>query len=125
MDDLDNIRLFLLLMKQGAAAYGLVLLERTENLAAITALGISLQEAKERVLGLTPMDAMGPVRDGEKPNERKCEFGADVCGSEVYVKVIVELRPDGTCQSVAWSFHFPNRPIAYPYRQNRERQEKP
>lgn len=112
MEDWDRLVLFLLMMKQGAQN-GLRFAERKKNLDTLARLGISIEDAKQRVLALTPRDALCTPEDGEQPNERKCEFGLQVNGDEVWIRVVVEIGSDDDCQSVVLSFHDPERPTHY------------
>jgi hypothetical protein len=42
-----------------------------------------------------------------------CEFGLEVGGTEVYIKVNVIVEPE---QCVCMSFHLPEKPLSYPLR---------
>lgn len=114
----NDVLLFLLLVKQ-CAAREFILWRRRENLETLARLGITIREAKERVLALTPEDYYrGPSKRHGHPDQQVCEFGLEVGGTEVYVKVNVIVEPE---QCVCMSFHLAERPLSYPLRQARDR----
>lgn len=105
MDDWNAIKLFLLQMKM-AAQNSLCFMRRRKNMETLARLGITIEDAKERVLALTPGDALCCPCEGEQPHERKCEFGIEINGDDVWIRLIVE-EIDGQFGSVVMSFHTP------------------
>lgn len=114
-----QVTLFLRLFKQTAAQV-FVFAERANTIATVATLGITLQQAKECVLGLTEADYYrGPIPDKSHLGGEYWEFGVKVEHREVFIK----LKVDTVNQvAVCFSFHFPESPIVYPYR--REKREK-
>jgi len=106
-----RVALFLSLMK-AAAASQFVFTRRKKNLDTLALLGLSLVDAKERVLGLVPEDYVsGPLPDDKRPEDEIWVFGLKVEGQEVYVKVCVVTEPL-LCTCV--SFHLSERSLSYP-----------
>lgn len=110
-----QVTLFLKRFRETAANL-FVFAERDTTIATVAALGITLEEARRCVLGLAESNYYrGPipdVRGGEY-----WEFGVQVHGREVFIKLKVDaVNNVATC----FSFHFPDSPIAYPYRRGKE-----
>ncbi len=92
--------------------------DRDKNLATLASLGCTIREMYEAVASVQPEDALGPPWDNRHPDfpdELACEFGTVLQGHEVYVKVTVVGLEDGVRGCVI-SFHFPEKPLTYPYR---------
>jgi hypothetical protein len=112
--DRFQVVFFLLEMKRKASAR-FRFEERQENMATLMSLGITKADAKTRVLALTVEDyCSGPnVRDPQRPDQESWEFGAEVHGRLVYVKLSI---PDDPERCVCVSFHFPKYPMTLPFR---------
>lgn len=73
-------------------------------------LGITPKQARAIVLGLEPSNYYRSI--SLEPNERGeelCEFGVEVEGQEVYVKLMID---NATQRAVCVSFHIPRWPLS-------------
>ncbi len=111
-----QVTLFLRLFKE-TAAQAFAFAERANTMATVGTLGITLQQAKECVLGLTEANYYrGPIPDKSHRGGEYWEFGVTIEGQEVFTK----LKVDTVNQvAVCFSFHFPDSPIVYPYRRDK------
>ncbi len=111
-----QVTLFLVLFKE-LAMKNFVFAERADTLQTIAQLGITIALAKECVLALTCQDYFrGPIPDESARGGEYWEFGTTISGQEVFIK----LKADATNEVAAcFSFHPPDNPIDYPYRQRR------
>ena len=93
---------------------------REESLDTIARLGITIQQAKEEILGLTDEDYYrGPILDKDRKGEEFWEFGKTICGEEIFIKLKAESKHG---VAVCFSFHMPEETIEYPYkRRGREK----
>lgn len=92
--------------------------DRDKNMATLASLGCTVREMYEAVASVQPEDALGPPWKNTNPgfpDEQVCEFGTVLQGHDVYVKIAVVGLEDGVRGCVI-SFHFPEKPLAYPYR---------
>jgi hypothetical protein len=106
-----KVALFLSLMKM-AAANQFVFARRKKNLDTLALLGLSLADAKERVLSLVPEDYVGgPLPHAKRPEDEGWMFGVGVEGQEVYVEGCVITEPL-LCTCI--SFHLSEWPLSYP-----------
>lgn len=113
---------FLSLLRQ-CATCEFRLARRPENMAALARLGMTIDNAKRRILELTPADySSGPTPRSETSSQDAWVFGITVQGTLVYVKVSVRLEP-ARCLCV--SFHDAEYPLPLPYRTTTKRGEKP
>jgi hypothetical protein len=79
----------------------------------VAILGITLQQARECVLGICETDYYrGPIPDKSSRGGEYWEFGLTVLGREVFVKLKVDTA---NTVAVCFSFHFPDSPIVHPY----------
>jgi len=85
---------------------------RDNNIQTLADLEMKTAEVKDIVLSLTPLDYVrGPIKDRKMVGDL-WEFGKEVKGQEVYIKL--KLTGDLKSQNVrVLSFHFPERPINY------------
>ena len=112
-----QVTLFLKLFKE-TAAQTFVFAERDTTLATVGMLGITLDHARECVLGLAEANYYrGPIPDRSHRGGEYWEFGVMVQGQEVFVKLKVDTVNH---VAVCFSFHFPDQPIMYPYRRGKE-----
>lgn len=87
---------------------------RPENLATLAMLGMTLEDAKSRVLALTPANYVeGPTARSERSSQEAWVFGITIGQTLVYVKVSVRIEP-ARCLCV--SFHEAEYPMRFPYR---------
>ena len=108
-----QVVLFLSLMK-AAASQRFVFTSRKKNLGTLALLGLSLADAKERVLGLTPEEYVdGPSPDDKRPGDEVWVFGLEIEKRKVYVKVCVINEPQ-LCTCI--SFHEAEKPLSHPLR---------
>ncbi len=96
---------------------------RQKNTQGLLDLGLSFDERKEIILGLTPEDYVA----GPKPDDTDCrkevwEFGKDVEGTEVYIKLRVarDQKRRNVYHAMVWSFHPAEYPMRYPLRGGRK-----
>jgi hypothetical protein len=108
-----QVFLFLVLFKQ-LAQRTFTFADRKSSLDAIGHLGITIQQAKQEVLALTPEDYYrGPIADASTKGGEFWEFGRRISGQEVFIKLkAVEEQGAAIC----FAFHPPEKPIEYPYR---------
>jgi hypothetical protein len=112
-----QVVLFLSLMKT-AAANQFVLSGRGKNLQTLALLGLSLIDAKERVLSLVPEDYVsGPTPDDKGTEDEVWVFGLNIERQEIYVKVCVITDPL-VCTCI--SFHVAEWPLSYPLQEPKE-----
>lgn len=114
----DQVALFLKLLRQ-CAACEFRLERRPENMATLARLGMTMRDARDRVIALTPADYVeGPKpRSADSPQEAWV-FGLNIQGVIVYVKVSLRLEP-ARCLCV--SFHEATSPMSLPYRDDQKR----
>jgi len=96
--------------------------DRFKNRQGLIDLGITCAQRKEVLLDLTPAD----YHAGPKPDDTDCtkevwEFGKEVAGTEVYIKlrVVEDRRRRGMYHAMVWSFHPAEHKISYPLRGGR------
>ncbi len=92
--------------------------DREKNLQALIDLGITPQERKEILLGLTPEDYhAGPKPDDTDETKEVWEFGARTGNSEIYIKLrVVKIASRNIYRALVWSFHPAEYPMTYPLR---------
>ena len=94
--------------------------EWDKSLDTIARLGITIQQAKDEILGLTYEDYYrGPIPDKDHKGEEFWEFGRIICGEEIFIKLKTVSKHS---VAVCFSFHIPDETIEYPYK--RRGQEK-
>ena len=89
---------------------------RQKNMDTLAELEMKVEDAREVILSLTPMDyCRGPLRDQTIEGDL-WEFGKRIRGKDVYIKL--KLSGDLQRQVVrVLSFHFPERPLQYRFAQ--------
>ena len=113
MVERDQVALFLSLLRE-CAACEFRFERRPENIATLARLGMTIPDAKQRILALTPAAySSGPEPRSENSSQEAWVFGITVQNSLVYVKVSVRLEP-ARCLCV--SFHDAEYPLRLPYR---------
>ena len=93
--------------------------ERDKSLDTIARLGITVQQAKDEILGLTYEDYCGgPIPDiDSKKGGKYWEFGKLIRGQEIFIK-LKTVSEYGA--AICFSFHIPERQIEYPFKRRRE-----
>ena len=85
---------------------------RTVNDETIRKLGYTIWQIKDVFYSLTPDDYFrGPI-DDQLHGGFYWEFGKEVEGLMVYIKIKIQTSPEGTDSAVCYSFHESDRPIA-------------
>jgi hypothetical protein len=88
--------------------------ERKKSLDTMARLGITVQQAKEEILRLTPQDYYrGPMPDRGPKGGEYWEFGKTMCGEQVFIKLKADVEHS---VAICFSFHIPDRTIEYPYK---------
>lgn len=114
----DQVALFLKLLRQ-CAARKFRLERRPENMATLARLGMTMRDAHDRVIALTPADYVeGPKPRSADSSQEAWVFGLNLQGVCVYVKVRIRLEP-ARCLCV--SFHEATRPMSFPYGNDQKR----
>lgn len=107
--EVDQINAFLLEYKE-KLSLGVEFIPRTYN--GITNLGLNIDLAKEELLALTFHNYdRGPVKDYNGDGEDVWEFGKDIDGVLVYIKIKMS---SGRCKVL--SFKESKGPFTLPYR---------
>jgi len=87
---------------------------REESLNTIARLGITIQQAKNEILGLTYEGYhRGPIPDKDRKGEEFWEFGKTICGEQVFIK-LKTVSEYGV--AICFSFHTPEKTIEYQYK---------
>ena len=110
---------FLSLFKGAVMLGNLHVKNREKNTQGLLDLGLSAEERKEVILGLVPDDYMaGPKPDDTDPQKEVWEFGKNLEGTEVYIKLRVaqDTRKRNVYHATVWSFHPAEFPTQYPLR---------
>jgi hypothetical protein len=114
-----EVVLFLQLVRDAHAAKRLAYRgSRAKNMSTLMALGWERADMYACVAGLQPEQALCLPWDNQHPDhssERVCEFGTEVAGRQVYVKVTVVGTSSGIDGCVV-SFHFAEKPLPFPFR---------
>lgn len=115
----EEVSQYLIRAKKAIAGGRYRFVHREANKAAMARGGILPKHVKGIVFGLTPLDYFnGPSsekQNSEFPPGEYMEFGCDVNGVEMYVKLKLEfIEGDEYC--VCMSLHEPQKPIRYPYK---------
>ena len=114
-----HVKLFLFQFKKFAQK-NFSFAEWDKSLDTIARLGITIQQAKDEILGLTYEDYYrGPIPDKDRKEEEFWEFGKTICGEEIFIKLKTISKHS---VAVCFSFHIPDETIEYPYK--RRGQEK-
>lgn len=93
--------------------------DRAKNRQALIDLEITSDERKETLLGLEPANYVaGPKPDDTDDTKEVWEFGKDVEGTEVYIKlrVVQDSRRKNVYHATVWSFHPAEYSMKYPLR---------
>ena len=93
MPSRQEVAQFLSSFKVAMDFWGIAFKYREKNLQSIADLGITMDDVKTVIAGLSPDNyKAGPKLDDTDPNKEVWEFGTDVGGTEVYIKL--RLSPD-------------------------------
>jgi hypothetical protein len=108
-----KVKLFLFQFKEFAQK-NFSFAERDKGLDTIARLGITIQQAKEEILGLTYEDYYrGPIPDKGPKGGEYWEFGKTICEQEVFIK-LKTVSKHGV--AICFSFHIPDKTIEFPYK---------
>lgn len=111
---LEEIATFLQAFKTLKSEAGLVFYPRRKNQLGLLALEISARDRERVIDSLLPEDYYkGPQQDGVLTEWNYWEFGKQVNGREVYIKLSLGLEKGAV---FCYSFHPAERTILYPYR---------
>ncbi len=117
----DQVTLFLSLLRECAVCQ-FRFEKRPENMATLARLGMTIGDAKRRILALTPADYVsGPVPRSESSSQEAWVFGITVQRTLVYVKVSIRIEP-ARCLCV--SFHDAAYPLQLPYSDAQPREDE-
>lgn len=109
----EEVKLFLQKFGESKLKDGMVLLDRQKNLQALLDLEISVEERATAISDLTYRNYYkGPRPDAVRPGLEFWEFGVQLKGKEMYVKLSLG-QPEGPV--ICYSFHPAERAIKYPY----------
>lgn len=118
IDRKSKVTLFLQLFKNIACSdrSRFVFAPRVENRDTITRLGLTIDQAKDMILELTSEDYFnGPSVDLNHKDREIWEFGKNIDGTEVYIKLqTCKIETGGV--AICISFHEANKTINYPYK---------
>jgi hypothetical protein len=116
----DQVKEFLALF-EGATMLGNYQVKgREKNIQALLDMGLSPNEQREIILGLTPDNYVaGPKPDDTDDTKEVWEFGVNVEGTDVYVKLRVAKDPtkQHVYHALVWSFHPAEYRLRYPLRE--------
>ena len=91
--------------------------DREKNVQALIDLGLTASRRREILLGLAPEDYVaGPKPDDTDDTKDVWEFGRNVDGDDVYIKlrVVEDPKKRGIHHALVWSFHRAEFPLKYP-----------
>lgn len=111
----EKVQHFLQDFQKTKSQNGMVFLDRQKNLQALLDLEIDVAEREATIDRLSYQNYYkGPRPDGVRPGREFWEFGTEVKGQEVYVKLALGIV-DGPV--LCYSFHPAERAIRYPYQE--------
>jgi len=93
-------------------------MNREKNRQGLIHLSMTAAERREILLQLTPEDyCAGPKPDDTDDTKEVWEFGKEVAGMEVYIKlrVVQDPRRQTVYRATIWSFHPAEHQMRYPY----------
>ncbi len=91
--------------------------DRTKNRQGLVDLNVTPGERQDILMQLEPEDySDGPKPDDTDDTKEVWEFGRNVEGVEVYIKIRVapDPRRKSVYRALVWSFHLAERPLRYP-----------
>ncbi len=94
----------------------IVFIPRRDNVATIAYLGITIAYVKTILSQLTYKDYIrGPLSDKAKPGNMLWEFGVNIQGEDIYIKLSDDFGFD---RAKCISFHIATYPLVYPHKKN-------
>lgn len=91
-----------------------VLIDRRKNRQLLNELDLTPDQARDIILHLDVDNySSGPYLDSQITGGEICEFGIEVDGKEIYIKIAV-VEKYGLCYCKCISFHEAERPMDYP-----------
>ena len=118
-----NIREFLKEFKKiVVSGRGLDIINRLETREALADLGLTKNNLKEEILGLSVEDyCEGPEPDRDRPGDIWI-FGKQIFGREIYIKLKIAWVGEGKIAKCL-SFHPASYPLPFPYRAKKRRDD--
>ncbi|MFA4137706.1 MULTISPECIES: hypothetical protein [unclassified Brevibacillus] len=115
MASIDDVKTFLELCKKYKDANKLDFIMGKEEKYTLGKMGISMRDAFSMFDYLTYKNYYrGPNPDHNGSPGDVWEFGLEDDGTEIYIKLKIRTPPKDDL--LFMSFHFPARPIVYPYK---------
>ena len=114
---LHEVTLFLELVREAHEARRLTYRRREKNLRTLTDLGWLPSQMYEFVASLQSEQALCSPWENKNPDhadEMVCEFGADIEGKDIYIKVTIVAQDDGSAGCVL-SFHLAEKRFVFPF----------
>ena len=108
---------FLHLFKGASMAGRLTVRGREKNRQGLIDLDLNAAERRAILMGLEPEDYVGgPKPDDSDDTKEVWEFGKDIGGTDIYIKVRVSPDPNkkNVHHALVWSFHPAEFPLKYP-----------
>lgn len=98
---------------------GLDILPRPKNNETVKKLGLTKKNIEDIILALTEDNYYkGPKQDDRNPNQQIWEFGKEIDGIEVYIKLsIATVNKIQIAKCI--SFHEAEYPLSYPVKQTK------
>ena len=113
MTRIEDVDSFLYTFKKRIQKNGLIFYQRHKNLQALLDLEITAKRRTRLILGLKAADYYrGPKEDQVVAGGEYWEFGKEVKGIPVYIKLALDSEGGPAC---CYSFHPAERPITYPF----------
>lgn len=111
----DEVASYLQRAKVLIAARNVVVMDSQKNRALLAALGLRYQHQLEILLALTPQNYC-ETRDAlAGADEEAWVFGVREGSMEIYIKFVIEQRPDSHGMVMCFSFHEAEFPLRYAY----------
>ena len=112
----SEVASFLLSIKYLIQDREYTILRRPEYLATTSSLGIDETDVLDEIISLSVDEYFrGPSKDRNLKSGEVWEFGKQVLGQEVYIKLVLKGDKRGQWVTIL-SFHFPRFPLSYPLR---------
>lgn len=94
----------------------LILKPHYKNDRTILRLGYTRNQIIDVLYGLTADDYYAGPKEDKLHGGNYWEFGVDIEGCLIYIKIKVQTRRDGTDIPICYSFHDSESPITFPLR---------
>lgn len=97
------------------AASHVVIASGQKNSATLATLGLRYQHQMEILLALTPQNYCGTHDAVDASRGEAWVFGVRERGMDIYIKFVIEERPDTHDLVLCLSFHEAEYPLRFPY----------